>query len=51
MQVYNAMLISLADPGGGGRTRRPPPLTAADIWFFMHKTLNFLNIFFARDTF
>ena len=23
----------LADPGGG-RTRRAPPLTAADLWFF-----------------
>jgi len=36
--------LSLADPGGG-RTRRAPPLTAADLWFFMPKTLFFLNFF------
>ena len=30
--------------GSRGRTRRPP-LTAANIWFFMPKTLNFLIFF------
>jgi len=42
------IVISLADPGG--RTRRAPPLTAADLWFFMPKTLIFLIFFDARFT-
>ena len=32
----------------GGRTRRPPPLTAADLCFFIPKRLIFLKIFLAR---
>ena len=30
---------------GGGRTLCPPPLIAADLWFVMPRTLNFLNVF------
>ena len=34
---------------GGGAPGARPPLTAADLRFFMHKTLSFHNFFFARD--
>jgi len=36
-------VISITSGSRGGRTRRAPPLTAADLWFFMPKTLFFLN--------
>ena len=39
---------SLADPGGGGRTRRAPPLTSADQRFFYVQNANFSQFFLAR---
>jgi len=41
------MCTSLADPGE--RTRRAPPLTAAELWFFYAQNASFLKIFFARN--
>ena len=40
------LLFTLADPGG--RTRRAPPLTAANLRFFYVQNANFHNFFFAR---
>ena len=40
--------VSSTSGSRGGRTRRAPPLTAADLWFFYAQTLNFL-LFFLRS--
>ena len=53
-EITECILCSLADPGGGGAPGARPPLTAADLWFFIPKTLIFLIFFiarFARDSF
>jgi len=36
---------------GGGRTRRAPPLTAADLWFLYAQNASFLKIFFPKVKF
>jgi len=35
--------ITLADPGGG--TRRTPPLTAAELWYFYAQNATFSQFF------